>query len=126
MIKILNKFLFHLKNIMLPILLIVTIYIVGFMFQRLGKNIFGENLLEFIEVVFPFLLLIILSLVNLFQNQDEVKDNIFYNATSILVVSVIAIFCIRALFDSNMFFLHKYNGRTFWYAQVYFGVKDGT
>lgn len=109
MIKILNKFIFHLKNIILPILLIATIYIVNLMFQRLGKNIFGENLVEFIEVILPFILLIILILVNIFLNQEEVKSNFFYNITSFLVVIVIGIFCIRALFDNNMFFIHKYS-----------------
>ena len=78
------------------------------MFQRLGKNIFGENLLEFVQVIFPFILLIILNLVNLVLKQDEIKENTFYNATSLLVVITIAIFCIRALYDQNMFFIHKY------------------
>jgi len=109
MVKILNKIIFYLKNIMLPILLMATIYIVCFMFQRLGKNIFGENLLEFLDVIFPFLLIIVLSLINIFLNQDEVNDNIFYNITSFIVVFVISIFCIRALFDNNMYFLHKYS-----------------
>ena len=109
MIKILNKIAFTLKSILLPIVLIATIYIVSMMFQRLGKNIFGKDLLEFLGVVIPFIILIILSLVNVFLNQDEVKDNIFYNLTSLLVMVVITIFCIRALFDGNMFFLHKYS-----------------
>ena len=109
MLKLINKFIFHLKNLVLPILLFVTIYIVNFMFQRIGKNLLGENLLEFIEVILPFILLIILSVVNLVLKQEEVKTNTFYNVTSLLVVITIAIFCIRALFDGNMFFLHKYS-----------------
>jgi len=109
MTKILNKFIFHLKNILLPVLLIATIYIVSFMFQRLGKDIFGENLLEFVEVIGPFVLLIILNLFNLVLNQKEVSENLYYNLTSFLVMVVIAIFCIRACFDSNMYFLHQYS-----------------
>lgn len=109
MVKILNKLLLSLKNIMLPILLIVTIYIVGYMFQRLGKSIVGENLMEFVGVIFPYILLLVLSLINLFLNQKEVKDNIYYNITSFLVVIVISIFCIRALFDNNMYFIHKFS-----------------
>ena len=109
MLKILNKIIFHIKNIMLPILLFVTIYIVSFMFQRIGKEILGDSLMEFIGVILPFILLIIINLVNLFLKQKEVNDNIYYNITSLLVVGVIAIFCIRALFDENMLFLNKYS-----------------
>ena len=111
MIKILNKILFHLKNIILPITLVATIFIVYFMFERLGKSIFGDSLLEFVEVILPFALLFILNLINLFLNQKEVKENTFYNISSFFVVLVIAIFCIRALFDGNMYFLHQYTYR---------------
>ena len=108
MIKIINKILFHLKNIMLPILLVATIYIVSLMFQRLSKDIFGENLIEFVQVILPFVILIILNLVNFVLNQTEVRDNFFYNATSFMVMGVIAIFCIRACFDDKMYFIHQY------------------
>ena len=108
MVKILNKFIFYLKNILLPILLIATIFIVSQMFQRLGKDIFGDNLLEFIEVIAPFVLLIILNLINMFLFQKEVKDNLYYNMTSLLVMITIAIFCIRACFDQKMYFIHQY------------------
>ena len=98
----------HLKNIILIILFPVTVYIIGYMFQRIGKEMFGENLLELVDVMFPFLLLIILNLVNLFAKQTEVKDNFYYNITSLLCMIVISIFCYRALMDSNMYFLNKY------------------
>ena len=111
MVKILNKITFHLKNIMLPILLIFTIYIVSMMFQRLGKNLFGEDMLEFIEVIAPFVLLIILNLLNLFLSQKEVRDNVYYNMTSFLVMVVITIFAYRACFDGKMYFLHQYSYR---------------
>ena len=108
MTKILNKLFRILHIIMLPILLVATIYIVMFMFQRLEKEIFCANFLEFLGVIFPYLLLIILNIINMFLKQNNVKDNLFYNTTAFLVMIVITVFCLRALFDQNMFLWHKY------------------
>ena len=108
MTKILNKLFRILHIIMLQILLVANIYIVMFMFQRLEKEIFGANFLEFLGVIFPYLLLIILNIINMFLKQNNVKDNLFYNTTAFLVMIVITVFCLRALFDQNMFLWHKY------------------
>ena len=108
MTKILNKLIYILKNILLPLTFIATIYITVFMFKRLEKDIFGVNLFEFLKVVIPFIILLILILVNSFLNIKTVKDNIFYNITSFIVLITISIFCYRALFDQNMFLWHKY------------------
>ena len=109
MVKIFNKICFHLKNLLLPIDLVATIYIIMFMFQRLGKNIFGADMMEFLQTIIPFILLIILWLINLIFKQNDVKNNTFYNITSFLVVITIGIFCYRALMDQNMTFWHKYS-----------------
>lgn len=108
MTKILNKLFYLLKNIMLPLLLVATIYIVIFMFRRLEKELFGANFLEFLSVIFPYLLLIILVITNVFMKQDTVKDNIFYNITSFLVMLTIFVFCYRAFTDQNMYLWNKY------------------
>ena len=108
MTKMLNKMLYILKNFMLPLLMITTIYIIIFMFQRLDKEIFGKNFLEFLSVIAPFLLLIILCIVNTFLNHETVKNSFFYNFTSFMVMLVITIFCYRALMDKNMLLWHKY------------------
>ena len=108
MTKILNKLIYILKNILLPLTFIATIYITVFMFKRLEKVIFGANLFEFLKVVIPFIILLILILVNSFLNIKTVKDNIFYNLTSFIVLITISIFCYRALLDQNMFLWHKY------------------
>lgn len=108
MTKILNKLIYILKNILLPLTFIATIYITVFMFKRLEKDIFGANLFEFLKVVIPFIILLILILVNSFLNIKAVKDNIFYNITSFIVLITISIFCYRALLDQNMFLWHKY------------------
>lgn len=109
MVKILNKIVYHLKNIILPFLLVITVFIVGRMFERLGKEMFGDSLLEFIGVIAPFVILLILNLINLFLNQKEVKDNFYYNITSLLVMIIISVFCIRSCFDKNMYFIHQYS-----------------
>ncbi len=106
--KVLNKILYILKNILLPILMIVTIYIVALMFQRLKKELFGANFTEFISVIFPFFLLIILCLTNFIFEQNNVRNSLFYNVTSFFVMLTITYFCYRALFDKNMYFWYKY------------------
>ena len=108
MTKILNKLIYILKNILLPLTFIATIYITVFMFKRLEIDIFGANLFEFLKVVIPFIILLILILVNSFLDIKTVNDNIFYNLTSFIVLITISIFCYRALLDQNMFLWHKY------------------
>ncbi len=108
MVKLLNKLLIILKNNFLPINLLASIYIVIFMFKRLAKDVFGQNLMEFLAIVFPYFLLLILNIVNIFLKQKSVNDNLFYNATSFFVSITILIFCYRALFDKNMFLWYKY------------------
>lgn len=108
MIKIINKLLYILKNIILPFLLVGTIYIIIFMFKRLEKDIFGANLMEFISVIAPFILLLIIFVINSILKQKNVSDNVFYNITSFLVMLTIGIFIYRALFDQNMYLWHKY------------------
>ena len=108
MINLLNKFFFHIKNLILSIDLLVTIYIIINMFRRLEKSAFGPNFLEFLEILFPFILILILWLLNLLLNHKRIQNNTFYNITSFLVVCTIFIFCYRAIFDENMLFWHKY------------------
>lgn len=106
--KILNKMFYILKNILLPILLFATIYIIVFMFKRLEKEIFGANFMEFAGIIVPFILLIILLVINFFLKHDIVRNNLFYNLVSFIVMLTIFVFCYRALFDQNMFLWHKY------------------
>ena len=107
MTKIFNKLFYYIKNLILPFLMFATIYIVVMMFQRLGKEPFGANFFEFFEVIIPYILLIILLLVNTFLHQDEVRNSLFYNLTSFLVMLTIFVFCYRALFDKNLILWHK-------------------
>ena len=108
MINLFNKFFFHIKNVILAVDLLATMYIVIFMFKRLDKVVFGPNFLEFLRILLPFIILIIIWLLNLLLNHEKIQNNIFYNITSMLVVCTIFIFCYRAIFDENMLFWHKY------------------
>ena len=108
MLKILNKILYILKNILLPITFVFTIYIIVFMFKRLDKELFGANFLEFLEIIIPFIILLILYLINSFLNIKTVKDSFFYNLVSFLVVITIFVFCYRAFFDNTMYLWYKY------------------
>ena len=108
MIKIINKLCYYIKNILLPIVFFATLYILGFMFQRLNKQVFGANFLEFVQVALPFVILIILLIVNTLLKHYNVKNCFFYNFTSFLVMLTIFFFCYRALFDKNMYMWHKY------------------
>ena len=108
MTKILNKMFYYIKNLVLPFLLVATIYIVMMMFQRLEKEPFGANFSEFLGVILPYIILIILLLVNTFLRQDEVRNNLFYNIVSFMVIMTIAVFCYRSILDKNMLMWHRY------------------
>ena len=123
MVKLLNKLLIILKNILLPITLFASIYIVIFMFKRLDKDVFGQNLMEFLAIVFPYFLLLILNIVNIFLKQKSVNDNLFYNATSFFVSITILIFCYRALFDKNMFLWYKYGYNINYFSDQIAAIK---
>ena len=108
MTRIINKIFVFLKNVLLLLSAIITVYIIVFMYRRLGKDIFGTNFLELFSILLPFLVLLILSVINMFIDYKNIKENLFFNITSFLAVLVISIFCYRAKFDSNMILWHKY------------------
>lgn len=108
MIKLLNKLFYYLKNFLLPILFVITMYIVMYMSNRLGKNIFGDGFLEFFSVLLPFVSLIFCWILNIILKQESIKDNIFYNFVSFFAMLTIFVFCYRTVFDKNMIMWHKY------------------
>ena len=109
MIKLLNKLLYYLKNLLLPILFAITIYIISFMYTRLGKSIFGDSLLEFLNILIPFFLLMVSWVLNIVLKQKSVQENLFYNFTSVFALTTIAVFCYRTILDKNMILWYKYN-----------------
>ena len=101
--KILSRAFYLLKYILLIFAFALVLYGIIRTYQRLEKS-----LLESIPVFIPFALLLITYFVNLFFNKPVIKDNLFYNLTSVLALSVIIIIGLRAMLDSNMLLYHKY------------------
>lgn len=101
--KILSRLFYVLKYPLLIIAFALVLYGIIRTYQRLEKS-----LLESIPVFIPFALLLITYFVNLFFNKPVVKDNLFYNLTSVLALSVIIIIGLRAMLDTNMLLYHKY------------------
>ena len=67
------------------------------MYQRLGKDI-----IDSFKIFIPYLLILILFVINLFARQKSVTQNIFYNITCTLVFVTIIVVGLRSMFDENM------------------------
>lgn len=97
MIKLINKLFLILKFLFLIVAFIMTLYVVMVMYKRLDKNI-----IESFSFVFPYILLIILFIINIVFRQNNVLNKLFYNITCTMVFSLIIFVAVRALFDKNM------------------------
>lgn len=95
--QILNGLFYFLKFLLFIAAFAVTLFIMLGMYQRLGKN-----MMESMKVFIPYLLLIILFIINIFARQTSVTKNIFYNITCTLVFSTIILVGLRAMMDPNM------------------------
>lgn len=74
-----------------------------FTYKRLDKS-----LLEATNIFIPFILIIILTVINMFCKKAKMSENILFNFTSILVFASIIIIGLRAKFDTNMLLYYKY------------------
>lgn len=101
--KIINMLFYLLKYILLLGSFGLTLLIIVQMNQRLGKS-FTLTLHIFI----PYIILFILSILNVILHQDRVNKNIFYNITSCLVFATAIWVGYRAMFDKNMVLNEKY------------------
>lgn len=95
--QILNGLFYFLKFLLFIAAFAITLFIMLGMYQRLGKN-----MMESMKVFIPYLLLIILFIINIFARQTSVTKNIFYNITCTLVFSTIILVGLRAMMDPNM------------------------
>lgn len=75
----------------------LSIYIVMGMSFRLGNDLFSSIL-----YLVPFVILLVIYVLNFVFKQDRINGNLFYSLTSLLVYTVIIIVCIRAIFDKGM------------------------
>ena len=107
MLKIINKVFLYIKVLLLLIAFVLSLYIVINMYYNLEKNPFGEDLIDFIEVLLPFIFLLILFVINIVGKQKIVNDNVFYNLTCVLAITSIIYMGYRAMFDQNLVLWHK-------------------
>ena len=97
--KIINGLCSFLKYVCLIISFGLTLFIILRMYTRLNKS-----LSEAIFIFLPYLLLLILFIVNSFFKKEGITKNIFYNITATLVFATNIFVCYRAVFDKNMLF----------------------
>ncbi len=95
--KILNGLFYFLKFFFFFGALSFTLIIIIQMYQRLEKNI-----VDSFNVFVPYLLILILFIINFSFKQKNVTNNIFYNLTCCLVFATIMLVGFRAMFDANM------------------------
>ena len=101
--KIFNYLFYGLKFLLLIGALGLTLFIMIRMNVRLEKS-----MTSIIPVLIPFVLLLIIFIINMIFKQKGVTDNIFYNLTCCLVLATIVCVTLRAVFDTNMVLNEKY------------------
>lgn len=101
--KKINVFLNILKFVLLVAALIGTIYIMFFMYQRLGKSFSG-----IIISVLPYILLLILFVFNNVFSGIKVNQHMLYNFICCFSFSTILFCCYRAIFDDFMLIKNNY------------------
>jgi len=95
--KVLNVILSILKIILLFVSFVLTFYIIMAMYQRLEKSF-----LESLDIFIPYVVLLILLLLNHVLGQKHVTSNTFYNLTCCLVFSLFIFVAYRTMFDNYM------------------------
>lgn len=95
--KILNGMFFILKLLLLLLSIGITLYIVLSMYRRINKSIISS-----INIFIPYLLILILFMINIIFKQQNINKNLFYNLTSCLVFFVTILVGLRAIFDKNL------------------------
>ena len=101
--KILSKIFNVLKYLLLVGAFAVVLVGVILTYKRLEKD-----MIESIPIFIPFVLLLILFVVNIFIKGDSIKDNLFFNLTAVLVLAITIVIGLRAKFDTNMIIYYRY------------------
>ena len=90
-------FLLFFKMFLLLISFALCTYISIAMSYRLGNDLFSNILF-----LVPFIILLVIFVLNLIFKQDKIINNLFYNLTCILTFVVIIFVSLRAIFDKSM------------------------
>ena len=101
--KIFNALFYVLKFLLLIASFGLTLFVLIRMNVRLEKN-----MMSILPELIPFVLLLILFIVNMIFKQKGIRENIFYNLTCCLVLATIVCVTLRAVFDTNMVLNEKY------------------
>ena len=101
--RIFNGLFYGLKFLLLIAAFALSLFIFIRMNMRLNKDIVSV-LSQFI----PFLLLLVLFIVNMIFKQEGVTKCLFYNLTCCLVLTTIVLVSLRSIMDTNMVLNGKY------------------
>ncbi|MDD5979671.1 MAG: hypothetical protein PUC23_00980 [bacterium] len=101
--KILSKMLNVLSFILMFASFALILIGILFTYKRLEKS-----LVEAINIFIPFILVIFLTVINMFNKKAKTSENLLFNFTKFLVFIVIIIIGLRAKFDTNMLLYQKY------------------
>lgn len=97
--RLINGLCSFLKYILLIVSFGLTLFIILRMYIRLNKS-----LDESIVIFLPYILLLMLFVINSIFKREGVTKNLFYNLTATLVFATNVYVCYRAIFDKNMLF----------------------
>lgn len=92
-----NKLFSVLKYILLIIAFVLTLYIVIYMYHRLGKSVFYSY-----SIFIPYIILFISFCINFLFNQKRVNKCLFYNFVCCFIFALIIFVDYRTIFDTYM------------------------
>lgn len=120
MIKAINLLLNIVKMFMLLICFVGSFYIIVNMYRRLDKDLF-ESIKNFV----PFVFLFVMFSINFILKQKAVTQNIFYNLTCFVGLSMILFAIYRTLCDRNMIVMIRmgYNINFNYFADIIAPMK---
>ncbi len=98
-----SRLLGFLKYILLVVSFALVFYGIIVTYKRLDKSI-----IEALPIFIPFFVLFVVYIINLFIKSNIIRDNLLYNAVSIVAFAGIILVCLRAKFDTNMVLYYKY------------------
>ena len=101
--NILSRLFNALKYLLLVISFVLVLFGIMAMYKRLDKS-----MTEAIPLFIPFILVLIIYIVNIFIKSNIIRDNLLFNFTSVLLFVAIIIIGLRAKFDTNMLVYYKY------------------
>ena len=101
--QIFNYMFYLLKFLLLIGAFGTTLFVMMRMNMRLDRNI-----VDSLHIFIPFIVLLVVFIINIIFKQNGVTNNLFYNLTCCLVFATVLFVGYRAIFDTNMVLNEKY------------------